>query len=179
MTFNGIHKSYENCDSSTFKQNEVIMDKPICLGFAILELRKLHRYETYYDKLQPYFGQDKLQLHSMDCDSFVLSMKTENIIKDLENLNDMFDFSDSDEDHELFSYKNKRVLGKFKIETPKNIWIDEFVALRSKCCAFKCADESKNKLKGCSKSQTKNIIFVEYKSCLDEEKINECDNYIL
>ena len=23
-TFNGIHKSYENCDSYTFKQNEVL-----------------------------------------------------------------------------------------------------------------------------------------------------------
>ena len=26
MTFNGIHKSYENYDSYTFKQNEVLMD---------------------------------------------------------------------------------------------------------------------------------------------------------
>ena len=28
-TFNGIHKSYTNCDSYTFKQNEILMDKPI------------------------------------------------------------------------------------------------------------------------------------------------------
>ena len=26
LTFNGIHKSYANCDSYTFKQNEVLMD---------------------------------------------------------------------------------------------------------------------------------------------------------
>ena len=63
LIFNGIHKSYENCDSYTFKQNEVLMDKPIYLGFAILELSKLLMYETYYDKLQPYFGQKNLQLH--------------------------------------------------------------------------------------------------------------------
>ena len=31
LTFNGIHKSYDNCDSYTFKQNEVLMDKPIYL----------------------------------------------------------------------------------------------------------------------------------------------------
>ena len=29
LTFNGIHKSYENCDSYTFKQNEILMDWPV------------------------------------------------------------------------------------------------------------------------------------------------------
>ena len=29
LTFSGIHKSYENCDSYVFKKNEVLMDKPI------------------------------------------------------------------------------------------------------------------------------------------------------
>ena len=46
LTFNGIHKSYDNCDSYTFKQNEVLMDKPIYLGFSVLDLSKLHMYET-------------------------------------------------------------------------------------------------------------------------------------
>ena len=47
------------------------------------------------------------------------------------------------------------MIGKFRIETPKNIWIDEFIALRSKCNAFRCGNDSKNKLKGISKSQSK------------------------
>ena len=29
LTFNGIHKSYENCDSYLFQQKEVPMDEPI------------------------------------------------------------------------------------------------------------------------------------------------------
>ena len=37
LTFNGIHKSYTNYRSYTFKQNEAAMDKPIYVGFAILE----------------------------------------------------------------------------------------------------------------------------------------------
>ena len=180
LTFNGIHKLYENCVSYTFKQNEVLMDKPIYLGFTLLELSKLLMYETYYDMLQPYFGQENIQLHYMDTDSFVLSVNTKDIIKDLKNLEDIFDFSNLDENHDLFSKKNQKLIGNFKIETPKIIWIDKFVCLRSKMYAFKCGDDSKNKLKGISKSQSKNIKFKEYKKCLDgEEYQRECNNYII
>ena len=149
LTFNGVHKSYENCDSYTFKQNQVVMDEAIYVGFAILELSKLHMYETYYDTLQPYFGQENLKLHYIDTNGMILSMKTKDIIKDLKNSEDIFDFSNFDENHDLFSNKNKKVIGKFKTETPKNIFIDEFVCLRSKAYSFKCKDKirSKKKLK--------------------------------
>ena len=180
LTFNGIHKSYENYDSYTFKHNEVLMDKPIYLGFTVLELSKLLMYETYYDKLLPYFGQENIQLHYMDTDSFVLSVNTKDIIKDLKNLEYMFEFSNLDKNHEIFSNKNKKVLGFFKTETPKSIWIDEFVCLRRKMYAFKCADDSKNELKGISKSQSKNIKCEEYKKCLDgEEYQRECNNHFI
>ena len=180
MTFNGIHKSYENCDSYTIKQNEVLMDKPIYLGFTVLELSKLLMYETYYDKLQPYFGQENIELHYMDTDNFVLSVNTKDIIQDFKNLEDIFDFCNLDKNHELFSNKNKKVLGRFKIETPKKIWIDEFICLRSKMYAFECGGDSKNKLKGISKSQSKNIKFEDYKKCLDgEEYQREYNIYII
>ena len=105
MTFNGIHKLYENCNSSTFKQNEVLMDKPIYLGLSVLELSKLLMYETSHDKLQPYFEQENIHLHYMDTDSFVLTVNTKDIIKDLKNLEDILDFSNLDKTHELFSKK--------------------------------------------------------------------------
>ena len=95
------------------------MDKPRYLGFAVLELSKLHMYETYYDKLQPYFGKKNLHLHYMDTDSFILSVNTKDIIKDLENLEDRFDFSNLDENRELFSNKNKKVIGKFELKLLK------------------------------------------------------------
>ena len=158
------------------------MDKAIYVGFAILELSKLHMYETYYDTLQPYIGQENLQLHYIDTDGMILSMKTKDIIKDLKNLEDTFDFSNLDENHELFSNKNKKVIGKFKIETPKKVFIDEFVCLRSKAYTFNSKDniESKNKIKGISKSQSKHIKFEEYYNCLfGGEYQKECDNYII
>ena len=121
MTFNGIQKSYGNYYSYTYKKNEVVMDKAIYVGFTILELSKLHMYETYYDTLQPYFSLENIQLHYIDTDAFVLSVNTNDIIKDLKNLEDIFDFSHLDENHEIFSERNKKVIGKFKIEKPKNI----------------------------------------------------------
>ena len=108
------------------------MDKPIYLGFSVLELIKLLMYETYYEKLQPYFGQENFQLHYIDTDSFVLSVNTKDFIKDLKNLEDIFDFSNLDKNHELFSNKNKKLIGFFKVESLKSIWIDVFVCLRSK-----------------------------------------------
>ena len=107
----------------------------------------------------------KNQLHYIDTDAFVLSVNTEDIIKDLKNLEDIFDFSNSDKNHELFTYKSKKLTDKFKIETVKNVIINEFVCLRSKIYSFKCGIDSKNKLKGISKSQSKHIKCEEYYNC--------------
>ena len=107
-------------------------------------------YETFCDKLQPYFGRENIQLHYMACDSFVLSIKTQNIFKDSENIEDLFDFSNRDEKHELISNKNKQVVGNFKKESPKNLCRDEFLALGIKAYSFKCNDENTGKLKGIS-----------------------------
>ena len=95
------------------------MDKPFYLGFAVLELSKLLMYETYYDKLQPYLGQENIQLHSIETDSFLLSVNTNDIIKDSKNLEDIFDFSNLDENHDLFCNKNKKVIGKLKLKLLK------------------------------------------------------------
>ena len=54
----------------------------------------------------------------MDTDSFVLSMKTEKINRDFENFSNMFGFSNLVENHEFFSYKNKKVINNFKTEYP-------------------------------------------------------------
>ena len=46
--------------------------------------------------------------------------------------------------------------------------------------AFKCGDDSKNKLKGISKSQSNHIKFEEYKKFLDGEGYQrECINYFI
>ena len=53
----------------------------------------------------------------MDTDSFVLSVNTHTFIKDLENLEEIFDFRNFNENIEFFGNKNRKVADNFKIET--------------------------------------------------------------
>ena len=50
-------------------------------------------------------GQETIQFHYMDTDSFILSVSVKDIIKDIEILEDIFDFSNLNQNHELFSNK--------------------------------------------------------------------------
>ena len=52
--------------------------------------------ETYYEQLRPYIGSDNVQNHYIDRDSMVLSIKIEDIIRDLNILEDLFDLSNLD-----------------------------------------------------------------------------------
>ena len=91
------------------------------MGFSVLELIKLLMYEFYYHKVQPYYDSKvqrrSIKLHYMDTYSFILCIKTTNLLKDLEYFKKGFDFSELDENHELYDTINKKVIGKMKIET--------------------------------------------------------------
>ena len=61
-------------------------------------------YETYYDKLQLYFGDWKYSICiTCDTDSIRISALKQNdtLSKTYNNLEDIFDFSSLDENHEL------------------------------------------------------------------------------
>ena len=46
LTSNEIHQFYTIFDSYTFKQHEVLMDNPIYIGFAVLEMTEFLMFET-------------------------------------------------------------------------------------------------------------------------------------
>ena len=76
--------------------------------------------------------------------------------------------------------KHQKVIVIFKIETPKIIWIYEFVCLRSKAYSFKCGDDIKNKLKRLSKPQRNYINSEECKKCLDGREYQRgCDTLFI
>ena len=67
-------------------------------------------YEINSDKLQPYLGEKNVQLIYIDTDSFAIKKNAKDIIKDLQNLKDFFDFNNLSENLELFSKRNKKVI---------------------------------------------------------------------
>ena len=72
----------------------------------------------------------------MDTDSFVINMKTEDFYKDSAN--------DENDERQLPTSKNKKVVGLFKDELGGKI-MEEFVALRAKTYAYLMDDESEHK----------------------------------
>ena len=85
-------------------------------------------YETYYDNLQPNYNQNKPQEQYMVCNSFLLSIGTQNDNIDLKNFEDFFGFSNINEEKELFSDENKKTIGKEKLKLQKTfIWTKLFV----------------------------------------------------
>ena len=72
----------------------------------------------------------------MDTDSFVFIENTNDVIKDLQNPKVLYDLSNLSEYHELFS--SKKVIGKFRRETLKTNWMNEFIYFKSQAYSFKC-----------------------------------------
>ncbi|VDI53119.1 Hypothetical predicted protein [Mytilus galloprovincialis] len=148
-------------------QLNLLGDKP--LGQAILDYSKQLMYSFYYDVANELW--EKNELVASDTDSMILSVKTKDIYKDMEEIIDELDTSGYPKDHPLYSEKNKKVIGKFKDELNGKI-MNEIVFLKSKAYSFTLTDLSEEKkLKGIGKTTiNKDIKFDDYKDCLFNNK---------
>ena len=72
----------ENLLAIEMKKTKVKMNKPVYLGFSILEISKTLIYEFWYDYMQQKYG-DNVKLCYMDTDIFIMHIKTEDFYKDI------------------------------------------------------------------------------------------------
>ena len=159
----------EDLQAIEMRKIKIIMNKPVYLGQAILDISKTLMYEFWYDYLKPKY-QIKAKLCYMDTNSFIIHIEAEDFYKDTANdVNRWFDASAYKEKDErpLTTGKNKKVIGKFKDELNGKI-MKEFCALRAKAYAYLMEDSSKHKkAKGTKKCIIKKeITFRNYKDCL-------------
>ena len=161
-------------------KKKVIMNKPIYIGVAVLAWSKAHMFDAYYDVIKPKYG-DNVHMHYTDTDSMFLSIRTEDLYRDMAQDLDflkIFDLGTYKDNHPIFSFgnkealqdlikKNKDVLGMFKDEAEGN-YITEMCFLRAKMYTFskEGVDKPIMKAKGVKKSAMKQLMKVMYKDCL-------------
>ena len=146
---------------------KVVMNKPVYLGQAILDLSKIIMYEFYYDYMLPKYGNN-IKLCYMDTDSLVYDIETEDFYKDIaEDVEARFDTSGYC-DRPLPVGKNKKVIGLMKDELGGEV-MKEFVSLRPKMYSYRVGNSEPKKCKGIKKCVVKKTItFEDYKKCLFE-----------
>ena len=145
----------------------VVMNKPVYLGQAILDLSKTIMYEFHYDYMKRKYPDNELKLCYMDTDSLIYSIKTEDFYKDIANdVETRFDTSGYIPDRPLLVGKNKKVIGLMKDELGGEI-MKEFVSLSPKMYPYKVGNSEPKKCKGIKKCIVKKTIsFDDYKKCL-------------
>ena len=157
----------ENLMGCEIGKIKVVMNKPVYLGQAILDLSKIVMYEFHYDYMVPKYS-NRLKLCYMDMDSLVYHIKTEDFYADIaDDVQTRFDTSGYIPDRPLPIGLNKKVIGLMKDELGGKI-MTEFVALRPKLYSYKKLDGSEDKkCKGIKKCIVKKTLtFGDYKTCL-------------
>ena len=98
LSFDDKYAENEKFNLYSINKESIKFTKPIYVGFSVLELSKLLMYERYYDKVEPYFGEDNLELHYLNTDSFIFSVKPiKSLIEDLKYFKEDFNFSGLDQ----------------------------------------------------------------------------------
>ena len=71
------------------------LDRPICVGFVVLELSKLHMYDLHYNHMKvKYPRANQLRQLFADTDSLTYAVQTDDIYKDMAvDADDRHDFS--------------------------------------------------------------------------------------
>ena len=138
----------------------LILNKPIYVGFSILDLSTLLMYEFHYKYIKSKFDP---KLLFTDTDSLFYEIKTEDVYEDFYQDKNLFDFSDYPWRSKFIDPVNKKAIGKIKDEF-KGRGINEFVGLKSKIYSLiSVDDEEDTKAKGVNKKirhkEFVNVLF--------------------
>ena len=151
-------------------KREVVLNKPIYIGFSVLDLSKLLMYDFHYNYISPKYGNEAKLLFT-DTDSLCYLFRTDDIYKDMTKDGHLYDFSDYPKVSGMFSEVNKKVLGKMKDETA-GVPIQEFVGLRAKVYSILYNGEEMKRAKGIKKYVVKKYLrHQNYKDILNQSTL--------
>ena len=116
----------------------LVLNKPIYVGFTVLDLSKWNMYDFHYNLIKKKFNAELL---FTDTDSLTYKIKSEDIFKEFYKWKDLFDFSNYSKDSIFYDDTNKKVIGIMKNEYGEVIII-EFIGLKSKMYSIRKIDGS-------------------------------------
>ena len=149
------------------------MNKPIYIGFSVLDLSKSQVYEFHYDIMPRLAAPENIKLLYTDTDSLVYDIKDTNIYAAMRDNIQYFKTSDYPENN-CFQLPrvNKKIVGLMKDECNGEI-MTEFVGFRAKMYSARVNGEDRmKKCKGVKTSVVKKTInFEDYFDCLNLHKI--------
>jgi hypothetical protein len=152
-------------------QTNLCLNRPIYIGFAVLDLSKHLMYEFHYKHIKTRYPEGKSRLLFTDTDSLAYGISTDNIYQDMWDDKDLYDFSEYPISHQCHSLDNKKVIGKFKDELAGCI-IEEFVGLKAKMYSVKSKNNigittEMKKAKGVKTCVVKKkLTHSDYKQCI-------------
>ena len=112
----------------------LLLNRPAYVGMCILDLSKTLMYDFHYNYIKKKYPDARLLF--TDTDSLTYEIEANDVYQDFREDKHLFDNSDYPESSPFFDNTNKKVIGKFKDESPE-IPIVEFVGLRSKMYSYK------------------------------------------
>jgi hypothetical protein len=115
-TFHAFRIFNEDLVAVHMLKQRLYLNRPIYVGFTILDVSKTLIYDFHYNYIKKKYGQCAKLLFT-DTDSLCYNISTENIYEDMMRNIHLFDTSEYDPEHPLYSTENKNVLGKMKDET--------------------------------------------------------------
>ena len=116
---------------------KVVMNKPVYLEQAILDLSKIVMYEFHYDYMKSKYSDDKLKLCYMDTDSLIYEIETSDFYEDIAgDVKNRLHTSGYKDNRPLPVGKNKKVIGLMKDELGGDI-MTEFITLRPKMYSYR------------------------------------------
>ena len=138
-SFNRRVKFSDELSAIHVNKTSLRLNKPIYVGFSVLDLSKHLMYDWYYNNLKKKYGESCTLLYT-DIYSLLVDIKTDDIYKDMAETKDEYDFSDYPKDHPLYNETNKKNIDKMKDEcagTP----IAGYIGLRPKLYSVLRTDE--------------------------------------
>ena len=160
----------ESLSIAFMKRSTVKLNQSWAVGFAILELSKLHMQQLFYDYIKPAFNNDVGVIQS-DTDSWILLTPEPNAdeaVKKLEAYGGIFDTSNYPDDHALRNDSKKNLTGYLKNEVPgKDIL--EVCAVRAKTYSIRTEDSLSNRCKGVKMSVRNTISIDDYRKCVSRQ----------